>query len=65
MDNIIFKIEKEDPEFDIFKGSIPKNNFNISNQIETILSILTNKKCKVKIDSNKQEIKFEIRKEKE
>ena len=31
MNNIIFKIEKEDPEQDIFKLNIPKDNFNISN----------------------------------
>lgn len=64
MDNIIFKVEKEDPEQDIFKLSIPKEDFNVSNQIETILSIITKKKCKVKMVNNEKEIKCEIRKEK-
>ena len=66
MSDIIFTVEKEDPEEDIFKIKIPKSeeNINISKQLETILSIMTEKKCKIKMFQDKNELKFEIRKEK-
>ena len=66
MSDIVFTIEKEDPEEDIFKINIPipEEGMDISKQLETILSIITEKKCKIKMSQDGLDLKFEIRKEK-
>jgi len=64
----VLKIEKEDPETDIFKIKIKKDCFYrdntkpISEFINFVINKITNKKCKVKIINVDNNILCEVRK---